>query len=189
MHKAVGAVDENPSGGVSAAADLAAAVAGSVRNRCSRRPRWRGAAAARTLCCGTKSVPAAVSRRDSAAFRGQAVVQLAEQTSNPGGCAVASRSATSSCGVGSAPHPDIGNGRGCRGTRAPEPPPRPGYTSRPRSGSGTASRAAVTAGKCRKRSRFSSDENSISSVTPQRWTCHVHCSAPLVSAASVSRSP
>jgi hypothetical protein len=55
---------------------------------------------------------------------------------------VSSRTYCSSYGSGRAPAPDIGSGHGRRGTRAPDPPPRPGYTRSPVSGSGTASRAA-----------------------------------------------
>ncbi len=91
-----------------------------IRRRCPRRSRWRGTAAAlglpnrgRTPSGFRGEVPPLWPRR---AFRGQA-----SASRNPGGCAVASRSAASSCGVGSAPQPDIGNGRG---TRAPEPSPR-----------------------------------------------------------------
>jgi hypothetical protein len=100
-----------------------------------------------------------------------------------------SRRYCSSRGSGRAAAPAIGSGRGRRGTRAPDPPPRPGYTSNPFTGSGTASGAATTAGSSRKRSRLSSSVNSSSMTTPHRCSCHSHRSTPLVTAASVRLSP
>jgi len=92
-------------------------------------------------------------------------------------------------GSGIAPAPANGRGRGRRGQRTPALPPRPRCTSRPPTGSGTASSAARTAGEARRRSQANSSGSSTSSTAPQPNSCHNSSDRPSVCAAATTASP
>src|SRR5580704_15349142 len=89
------------------------------------------------------------------------------------------------CGSGSETALALGAGFGWRGFLSPAPPPRPRWPRRPLTGSGTASRAARTAGRLRNVSHCSSLSKQTSKTTPQRSACHDPSTAPFVSAASI----